>query len=173
PRARAQYLPHAKVEDIGLVGMAGKLPLTGETRSYLPNPLLTRLAGVRAPGGLYMVVTQSIHKPQGDAAAAATSSASERTDEEADHLIWVLVSSRPDHRIWFPASPRPAYGDDPGSLFHHGPKLQKLALQLIHDWHPALQRMVADTDPTVVSATALRAAQDVEPWETTNVTLVG
>jgi 2-polyprenyl-6-methoxyphenol hydroxylase-like FAD-dependent oxidoreductase len=160
-RVRAQYLPHATVEDIGLVGAAGKLPLTEETRSYLPNPLLTRLTGVRAPGGLYMVVTQSIHKPQGDAAAAATSSPSERTDEEADHLIWVFVSSRA------------AYGDDPGSLFHHGPKLQKLALQLIHDWHPALQRMVADTDPTVISATALRAAHDVEPWETTNVTLVG
>jgi salicylate hydroxylase len=160
-RVRAQYLPHAKVEDIGLVGMAGKLPLTEKTRSYLPNPLLTRLTGVRAPAGLYMIVTQSIHKPQGDVAAAATRSVSERTDEEADHLIWVLVFSRA------------AYGDDPASLFHHGPKLQKLALQLIHDWHPALQRMVTDTDPTVVSATALRAAQDVKPWETTNVTLLG
>lgn len=160
-KVRGQYLPHAKIADTGLVGMAGKLPITQETQSYIPDRLLTRLTSIRAPKGLYMIVTQSIHKPQGDVMGPATSSAHETLDEEADHLIWVLVSSRA------------AYGGDPQSLFHNGPALQKLALQLTVDWHSALKRMIEDTDPKGVSATALQGAETIEPWETTNVTLLG
>jgi 2-polyprenyl-6-methoxyphenol hydroxylase-like FAD-dependent oxidoreductase len=130
--------------------MAGKLPIDDGTGAYLPDHLLTRLTAIRAPKSLYMIVTQSIHKPGARWAS-----------DEADHLIWVLVS------------PRSAYGSGPRALFRDGPALQPLALQLIADWHPALQRMVAETDPTVVSATALQGAEPIEPWDTTNVTLLG
>ncbi|TMF03752.1 MAG: hypothetical protein E6I52_06465, partial [Chloroflexi bacterium] len=92
----------------------------------------------------------SIHKPHGRAAG-----------DEPDHLIWVLVSTRA------------RYGDQPRPLFHDGPALQRLVLQLIADWHPTLQHMVASTDPAAISATALKGAEPIEPWVATNVTLLG
>jgi 2-polyprenyl-6-methoxyphenol hydroxylase-like FAD-dependent oxidoreductase len=162
-KVRAQYLPQAKITDTGLVGMAGKLPITDQTRSYLPEHLLARLTGIRAPKGLYMIVTQSIHEPdrQGDVSSMPAPPAADPASEESDHSIWVLVSSRA------------TYGSRPRSLFHDGPALQELALRLMHDWHPSLRRMVAETDPAVISATALQGAEPIAPWETTNVTLLG
>jgi 2-polyprenyl-6-methoxyphenol hydroxylase-like FAD-dependent oxidoreductase len=156
---RAQYLPHAKVTDTGLVGMAGKLPISNQTRSYLPEHLLGRLTSIPAPNGLYMIVTQSIHKAgrQHDPGTPAADPAS----DESDHSIWVLVSSRA------------TYGSDPRSLFHDGSALKELALRLMHGWHPSLRRMVQETDPGVISATALQASAPIKPWDTTNVTLLG
>lgn len=159
-RVRAQYLPDATVEDIGLVGMAGKLPLTEAVRTYLPPSLLTHLTSIRAPRGLYMIVTQSIHKSRADGAAAGGAAMSAVAAED-DHLIWVLVSARE------------VYGTDAAKLFHDGSALRDLARRLTSEWHQTLQRIVADTDAGVVSATALRAAQDVQPWATTKVTLLG
>jgi 2-polyprenyl-6-methoxyphenol hydroxylase-like FAD-dependent oxidoreductase len=159
-KVRAQYLPEATVEDIGLVGMAGKLPLTEALRVSLPTSLLTHLTSIRAPHGLYMIVTQSIHKGRADGVAADRAAMSPVAADD-DHLIWVLVSARD------------VYGADAAKLFHDGSALRDLARRLTSDWHPTLQRMVADTDAGVVSATALRAARDVQPWATTNVTLLG
>ena len=148
-RIRAQLLPDAVVRDTGLVGMAGRLPINERSRVFLPESLLTRLTSVRARHGLYMIVTQSVHK------------ASDPDGAASDHVIWVLVS-RGD-----------VYDENPQSLFHDGPRLQQIGLQLMSDWHPSLQRMVAETNPDEISATALRGADPIEPWPTTNVTLLG
>jgi 2-polyprenyl-6-methoxyphenol hydroxylase-like FAD-dependent oxidoreductase len=154
---RAQYLPHATVDGIGLVGTAGRLPIDDTVRSYLPGSLLTHLNGVTDPNGPYMIVTESIHKEGAGLQARSV----DRSSDEHDHLIWVLVSS-----------PEP-YGTDPRSMFRDGPALQHLVLEQIAGWHPSLHRMVAETDPGVVSATELLASREIEPWDTTHVTLVG
>jgi 2-polyprenyl-6-methoxyphenol hydroxylase-like FAD-dependent oxidoreductase len=165
-KVRAQYLPYAEVTDTGLVGMAGKLPITDQMRSYLPEHLLTHLTSIRASKGLYMIVTHSIHKRDNwsgetGRSGAASPSLADPASDEADHSIWVLISSRA------------TYGSQPRSLFHDGPALQQLALRQMDDWHPSLRRMVMETDPAVISATALQGAEPVTPWETTNVTLLG
>lgn len=160
-KVRAQYLPHARVVDTGLVGMAGKLPVTDLTRSYLPEHLLTRLTGILAPNSLYMVVTESVHKRGGGRTPIAERSTLDPGIDEGDHSIWVLVSSRA------------TYGSDPKSLFADGPALKEIALRLMKDWHPSLRWMVAETDPVVISSTAIQASEPIEPWETTNVTLLG
>jgi 2-polyprenyl-6-methoxyphenol hydroxylase-like FAD-dependent oxidoreductase len=152
---RAQYLPQSQVREIGLVGAAGKLPIDKEVLSYIPGSLLTHLNSIASPDGLYMIVTESIHKPGTDRAAI------ELTSDEHDHLIWVLVS-RPE-----------PYGEDPKSIFRDGEALQSVVVGLMADWHPSLTRMVRETDPRVISATALHASNVIEPWQPSQVTLIG
>jgi 2-polyprenyl-6-methoxyphenol hydroxylase-like FAD-dependent oxidoreductase len=159
-RVRALYLPHAKVVDTGLVGIAGKLPIGDQTRSYLPEHLLTRLTSILAPKGMYMVVTQSIHKQDRQPDASARAEIAPLSDE-SDHAIWVLLTARK------------RFGNDPKALFDDGPALQELASRLMRTWHPVLRRMVAETDPTVIAATPLQTSVPIAPWETTTVTLLG
>lgn len=173
-KVRSQYLPHAKITDTGLVGMAGRLPITEMTKSHLPEHLLTRLTGMLTSKGMYMIVTQSIHKQEHQApleknrlSIASSSSSTTMTtaddiaSDESDHLIWVLVSSHA------------TYGGNQKLLFRDGPALQKLALQLMQTWHPDLFWMVKKTDPNTISATALRSSEPIGPWETSNITLLG
>jgi 2-polyprenyl-6-methoxyphenol hydroxylase-like FAD-dependent oxidoreductase len=161
-KVRAQLLPGARVVDTGLIGMAGKLPITDRSRSYLSHGLLGWLTSIRASDGHYMIITQSIHKHaiSPDVRPSRVVMV-DPAEDESDHSIWVLVS------------PRDVYGPEPRSMLHDGAALQKLALRQMGHWDARLQRMVADTDPRQISATTLRGAEPVEPWNTTNVTLLG
>lgn len=43
----------------------------------------------------------------------------------------------------------------------------------LREWHPRVQQLIADGDPTQISRLRLRTSVPVEPWPTTNVTLLG
>lgn len=148
---RRQYLPEARVGDLGLVGMAGLVPLGEGLASRIPEALRARLTSVLASDGLYAIVTRSIH--------TTTTTAWPRA--EADHLIWVLITTRA------------TYGRDPRSMFDQGAALKRLAFRLTEGWHPDLRRLIEITEPAVVSATPVQSAEPIKPWATTNVTLVG
>jgi len=148
-KVRAQYLPRAEVVDTGVVGAAGRVPIN-EANRYLPEHLLTRLTSILPLKGTSMIVTQSIHK----------SGRHHRTGDRSDHVIWVLVS------------PRRAYGNaNPGLM--EAEAVKRLVLQMIEHWHPVLRRMVADTDARQVSAVPVLTSVPIEPWEWTNITLLG
>lgn len=53
---RARYLPHAKRVDTGITAIAGKLPLTPETRAWLPRQMLDNPLSVipRRPAGMFL-----------------------------------------------------------------------------------------------------------------------
>ncbi|MGI5185786.1 FAD-dependent monooxygenase [Dactylosporangium sp. CA-152071] len=55
-RVRAQKLPHARVEDSGVVAIGGKVPLTGETRALLPEGVFPGIGLVLAPRGMACVL---------------------------------------------------------------------------------------------------------------------
>ncbi|WP_214319954.1 FAD-dependent oxidoreductase [Nonomuraea sediminis] len=73
---------------------------------------------------------------------------------EGDYVLWALVARRdayPDKR------------DD----------LRETVTQLIEGWHPALVRMVAESDPVSVEMFDFRTSAPVKPWPTGPVTLLG
>jgi hypothetical protein len=77
-----------------------------------------------------------------------------------DHLIWVLVSSRAP------------YGDaDPKAM--DGESIRRLALRMTDNWHPVLRNLIADSDPGRISAVPVLTSIPIEPWEPTNITLLG
>jgi len=146
---RKQYLPRAQIIDTGIIGAACGLPIGCDSRRQLPDHLLTRLTSVVPPKSTYMVVTQSIHGLN-----------AKYTDPIGDHLIWVLISSRA------------AYGNvDPTVL--DGESIKRLALRMTEDWHPVLRNLIASSDSQSVSGVPLLTSSLVEPWESTNVTLIG
>jgi 2-polyprenyl-6-methoxyphenol hydroxylase-like FAD-dependent oxidoreductase len=96
-----------------------------------------------------MIVTQSIHKP-----------GAKYVDPIGDHLIWVLISSRS------------AYGDaNPKAM--DGETIRRIALKMTENWHPAFRRLIVDSDSTQVSAVPVLTSLPVEPWPSTNITVLG
>jgi 2-polyprenyl-6-methoxyphenol hydroxylase-like FAD-dependent oxidoreductase len=146
---RQQYLPHARIVDTGIVGAACRLPITPDSRRRLPRHLLTRLTSVVPPKGTYMIVTQSIYR-----------SGAKYIDVMGDHLIWVLISSRA------------AYGDANPKMMN-GRSISRLALRMIDYWHPLFRELIADSDPKQVTAVPVLTSIPVDPWESTNITLLG
>ncbi|GAA3987609.1 NAD(P)/FAD-dependent oxidoreductase [Allokutzneria multivorans] len=57
---------------------------------------------------------------------------------------------------------------NPGGLSPHW-----AARDLVADWHPALQRIIAEGDPAETVGMPMRMARPVERWSATNVTLLG
>jgi 2-polyprenyl-6-methoxyphenol hydroxylase-like FAD-dependent oxidoreductase len=146
---RKQYLPHAQIVDTGIVGAACRLPISRDRRGRLPEHLLTRLTSILPPNGTYMIVTQSIYRSE-----------AKYMDPMGDHLIWVLVSSRAP------------YGDaDPKAM--DGESIRRLALRMTDNWHPVLRNLIADCDPGRISAVPVLTSIPIEPWESTNITLLG
>lgn len=51
--------------------------------------------------------------------------------------------------------------------------LHTAASSLVKEWHPSLRRIVAEADISVTFSVGFRAAEPVEAWKTTNITLLG
>lgn len=165
---RRQYLPHARRIDTGVVAVAGKLPLNEASRAWLPPRLTTSVNNILPPKDRAMFVAVW----EGD-----------RTRVEVpagiggnDAAIWshpgLLFDNTQDYLFWAYTSRRDAYA---GVDLDHadGQALQRFVHAAIHDWHPDLRRLVAESDPTTVAPVRIRSMAPVTPWQTTNVTLLG
>lgn len=54
---RRQYLPHARVDDTGIVGAACRLPIASGTPDHRPEHLDARLTSILPDTRTYMIVT--------------------------------------------------------------------------------------------------------------------
>ncbi|MEJ3745318.1 NAD(P)/FAD-dependent oxidoreductase [Actinomycetes bacterium KLBMP 9797] len=81
-----------------------------------------------------------------------------RADDGGDYTLWGYAD---------------AAGQFPGLDQLGGAELRDLVHDKIGDWHPALRRLVAASDPDTVNAIRIRSATPVEPWPTGPVTLLG
>ena len=117
--ARRQHLPEKRGGDLGLVGMAGLVPFeealrrTSQSRSGRDSracwPQTARMGSSPSPSRGRRLRTGP--------------------KEEADHLIWVLITTRA------------TYGRDPRPMFDLGAALKRLALTLTEGWHSDLRRL--------------------------------
>lgn len=161
---RRQYLPDARRIDTGVVAVAGKLALTEQTTSWLPERLRTSVSNVMPAreGFLFVAVWE------GDRRAAAVPQLDQSTtppgglllDNTQDYLFWAYAAGRER----FPAKVL-ANGD--------GAALQQAIAAAIAGWHPDLSRMVTASDPTTVAPVFVRSMAPVPAWTTTSVTLIG
>jgi 2-polyprenyl-6-methoxyphenol hydroxylase-like FAD-dependent oxidoreductase len=126
------------------------LPLNRSRLDYLPEHLRTRLTSIVPPTGTYMIVTQSIKKRTGQ----------NSIDAPSDHIIWVFISSRCLYE-----------NVDPKLM--DGESVKRLTLRMMEGWHPLLRRMVTESDSKGVSAIPILSSIPIEPWKSTNVTLLG
>lgn len=79
-----------------------------------------------------------------------------------DYLMWALVS----HASSLSLNDRQLRAAAPGQI-------HAVVADCIADWHPALREMVAQADISATFPVHIRSAQQVEPWPTCNITLLG
>ncbi|WP_344504814.1 NAD(P)/FAD-dependent oxidoreductase [Dactylosporangium maewongense] len=152
-RVRAQKLPHARVEDSGVVAIGGKVPLTGETRALLPEGVFPGIGLVLAPRGMACIL-HVMEFPWGPGGGSPVPG-----DPTVDHINWGVSA----HRDRFPAD---VTGLD-------GPRLVAQTLAMTPRWSPALRRLFTLTDPATCFPINIRTSVPVPAWPTDRVTLLG
>jgi 2-polyprenyl-6-methoxyphenol hydroxylase-like FAD-dependent oxidoreductase len=167
-KVRAQLLPHADRVDTGIVGIAGKVPLTEENRAWLPRPLLDGLASVSAPKGRFMFCASMVHgkngKPHGKlggADMAETLHPGLLFDNLADYLFWAFSARRESY-------PRDV---NLGELDTES--LRQIVLGMVSDWHPEFHRLVRAADSSTITMIRIRTSVPVPAWPTRHITLLG
>ena len=163
---RRQYLPHATVKDAGITAIATRTPLTPRTRALIPDEALNGLSmifGTKGMIGMLHVMEfpwDAEGRPKDPADPARLRQwAGLRHDTSRDYINLSVWSA--DDR--FPA--------DAAEL--RGTELVALALRLTADWHPNLRRLLELSDPAAAFPIRIATSEPVDPWPTTNVTLLG
>ena len=167
-RVRQQHLPHARLEDSGILGIAGKVPLTDETKELLPAKAFYGISIVMAPRG-YSCILHVMEFPwdrNGIKPGIGTTDAEPIArwpgllfDNTRDYLMWGVsaASSR------FPADVMSRRGGD----------LIELALGLTDTWHTNLRSLIRLSEPDSCFPLNIRTSAPIAPWPSSNVTLIG
>ncbi|TYB64333.1 NAD(P)-binding protein [Nonomuraea sp. PA05] len=168
-RVRRQYLPHAAIEDSGIVAISAKVPVTEETRALLTPEMFHGISSVFAPGGLFCIWHVMEFKWDRDGGLKHEVGGNERElierwpgllyDNTRDYINWGLSAAARR----FPA----------GVMDLGGEELIEVALGMTGSWHPDLRRLFALAEPETCFPVSIRTSVPVEPWRSTNVTLLG
>lgn len=145
-RVRAQRLPGLDRQELGILNIAGRVPLTPQTSGYLPASLIDGAVNNIVPAGPGWMFS-STWRAAGPGTAAQSS------------VVWA----------W--AADRSAY--PPGIDDFTPQQLRDLVAGQLAGWAPAVRRLIAETDPATVAAVPLRTMPALRPWQPSNVTLLG
>jgi 2-polyprenyl-6-methoxyphenol hydroxylase-like FAD-dependent oxidoreductase len=169
-RTRRQYLPHADRVETGAVAVAGKLPLTDATRAWLPEMLRSRLNTVFPPR--HFLFTAVFDRSRAGVSASGFGLTEEMVRAVGlDPAVLFEGEHDDDYTFWTFIAERGAYQGSPWDLDGRG--LQRLVDGMTEGWHPALRRLIVESDPHSLRVTSLKSSVPVAPWATTNVTLLG
>lgn len=167
-RVRKQYLPHARLEESGIIGIGGKLPLTAESRALLPDKVFNGISMVMAPKGYSCIIhvmefkwDHNGVKPGigGNDANLLKQWPGLLYDNTTDYIMWGLSAARQN----LPADPMKMDGEE---LVH-------LARTMTKGWSSKLRKLITMTDPTTCFPISIRTSVPLKPWPSSNVTLLG
>jgi 2-polyprenyl-6-methoxyphenol hydroxylase-like FAD-dependent oxidoreductase len=165
-RVRGQYLPDANRIETDAVSVAGRLPLTDETLKWLPAGLAAGMNCIIPSPGRFMFtsafdgrrrMTSAID--HGHDLAAAGLDADLLLEDLEDYVLWAFIG----HDTRFPAN----------LSTMDGKELAALVAGMASDWHPALRRIIAETDPAGVGTMRFKRSTWDVTWGQTRVTLIG
>jgi 2-polyprenyl-6-methoxyphenol hydroxylase-like FAD-dependent oxidoreductase len=157
-RVRQQYLPEAHRMNTGVVAVAGKLPLTDQTRAWLPERLSGGVNNIMPPRDSFMFTAVW----EGDQQRLAIN--------DPGMPPGVLFDNTQDYVFWAYAANRATYPAEPAG---DGATLRDMITSMISGWHPALLRLVGESDPATVAPVIIRAMAPVRPWPASPITLLG
>ncbi|MEV5501186.1 NAD(P)/FAD-dependent oxidoreductase [Nonomuraea fuscirosea] len=160
-RVRRQYLPHAERVDTGITTVAGKFPLTAETRKLLTPRLVEGPNNVIPPQGMGFFTA-----PHDLGAATARDDGIGGTEQEG-----ALMDNAGSYILW-------AFGATSGRFPSNlsgmtGEQLKATVAGMIASWHPDLRRLVDLSHPDTVTLLPIRTSIPIEPWPAGTITLLG
>ena len=155
---RRQYLPHARVVDAGVGGLAVKLHLTDTTLGWLPERLRTGMNLITDGAGVALFT--SIYDPPAGARAALEAATGPQPEVDFAPYVLGALNAEPAR---LPADLARLDAD----------ALRALGDDLLAGWHPALRRMLAESEPASRGGLLFSVATETPPWPSTRVTLLG
>lgn len=168
-RVRRQYLPQAKTEETGIVAIAGKLPIAAESACLVPPKVFEGISMVNAPRGLACIL--HVMEFQWDRDGRVKSGIGGNTEELIRRWPGLQFDNTRDYINWGLSA---AVDKLPAGVMElRGRELVKVALDLTPGWHPNLRRLFELTDPGTCFPVNIWTSVPLEPWPTTNVTLLG
>jgi len=168
-RVRRQYLPHARLEDSGLIGITGKLPLTEETRAVLPPKVREGVSMVFAPKGYSCILHVMEFKWDRDGGLKSGIGG----NDAALLAAWpgLLYDNTRDYIMWGFAAAAAKFPAD--VLRMTGADLHRLVGTMTTGWSPSLRTLFRLADPASCFPLNIRTSVPIPAWPTTTVTLLG
>lgn len=168
-RVRKQYLPQARMEDTGIIAIAGKLPITEESAALVSPRVFQGISMVQAPRGYFCILhvmefkwdrSGKIKNGIGDSDVELINVwPGLQFDNTRDYINWGLSASADK----FPADVMERSGAD----------LARLVVEMTPDWHPNLRRLFELTDSGTCFPVNIKTSVPLDPWPASNVTLIG
>ncbi|WP_223167568.1 FAD-dependent oxidoreductase [Nonomuraea sp. SYSU D8015] len=160
-RVRRQYLPHAERVDTGITTVAGKFPLTAETRKLLAPRLVDGPNTIISPKGVSLFCAphdlSDVDLPEGG--IGATEQEGALMDNTSSYILWAVGA---------------AAGRFPSDISEmSGQHLKDTVASMMRSWHPDLRTMIDLSHPDTVSLLPIRTSVPIGPWPATNITLLG
>jgi 2-polyprenyl-6-methoxyphenol hydroxylase-like FAD-dependent oxidoreductase len=150
-RVRAQLLPHAERVETGIVAVTGKFGLDKDARETTPPAIFRGPTLILGPRGCFLFAS---------AVESREKTRDPRPYDSDEYVMWGFSA----HRETFASTNvETSSGED----------LKTAVGTLIHDWHPALQRLVRRAEVSTVTAFPVKTSVPIPPWRTGNVTLLG
>ncbi|MGC4994536.1 FAD-dependent oxidoreductase [Nocardia salmonicida] len=169
-RVRKQYLPHATHTETGLIAIGGKTAVTDDNIDLLTGTCrhgMTEILDRRMTFGILHVM-EFPWQGSGEIKHGIGTTDAEVIkqwpgllfDNTTDYFSLAVSAS---HRV-LPAD----------VLTMEGDQLKEVVLKtLIYDWHPHLQAIVRDSDPTANFVLSIRTSDPVTPWQPSRITILG
>ncbi|MEM5315016.1 NAD(P)/FAD-dependent oxidoreductase [Paraburkholderia sp. JHI869] len=167
-KVRRQLLPHARLENTGIVSIAAKVPMTEENRQLLPPKVLNGITLISAPKGYGAIIhVMEFNWDQGGAKSGIGG------NDAALIARWpgLLYDNTNDYLMWGVWGARRNVPADPMKL--EAPARLALAMQMTDGWHPNLRALIRASDLSTTFALDVRTSVPVEPWPASNVTVLG
>lgn len=161
---RQQYLPDAPRITTDAVSVAGRLPLNPATLAWLPDGLKSGMNSILPAAGSFLFTSVFDGRRR-------MSDAISRGQDLAGLDPELLLDNVSDYMLWAFIAHRGRYPANASAL--DGAELKLVVAGMIGDWHPALRRVVADTDPATVGILRFKRSTTDYDWTATPVTLIG
>jgi 2-polyprenyl-6-methoxyphenol hydroxylase-like FAD-dependent oxidoreductase len=166
---RRQYLPHAQVEDTGIIAIGGKVPITAETKPLLPETCFHGLSPVFAPRGRFGI--WHVMEFGWDLDGRVKSSIGGNDAELISRWPGLLFDNTRDYINWGFWASTDKYPSEVMDLRRDD--LIRLVLDMTPDWHPSMRRLFALSDPGSCFPITIRTSVPIPPWPASTVTLLG
>jgi 2-polyprenyl-6-methoxyphenol hydroxylase-like FAD-dependent oxidoreductase len=149
---RAQRLPGLDRQELGILNIAGRVPLTADLSAQLPTTVTDGSVNNVVPAGPgWMFAATWRIDPDASSANAA--------DPATFFLVWAWAAARESY---------------PADVDQRTPaQLGDLVADRVARWSPAIRHLVAVTDPATIAPVSLRTMPQLNPWTPSDVTLLG
>lgn len=168
-RVRQQYLPHARVEDAGVIAIAGKVAITEETKALISPKVFEGISMVFAPKGYSCIL--HVMEFKWDREGRLKSGIGGNNAELIANWPGLLYDNTRDYINWGFAASTDKFPENIMQL--RGAELMRLVQDMTPSWHPNLRKLFQLTDPGSCFPINIATSVPIPPWKTSNVTLLG